>query len=142
VVKLKWDLLYFSLFGGKEMKNFLIGFVFSLLLLLGFILLRNEIGLWVAFGLSLLISTIVFGFYVNKKKPTLNEIVLISLGTGIFYIIFASIGIQLLPVEEIRDLGDIVMPYVNAFIFGLSTIICFIVFGFSFNKYSNKNTTF
>jgi hypothetical protein len=119
------------------MKNYLIGITFSLLLLLCFILLRNRIGLWEAFGFSLLISTFAFVFYVNKKRSKFKEIILISIGTGIFYIIFASIGIKLFPVEEIRDVGDIFMPYLNAFIFGLCTFICFIAFGSFFNRHLN-----
>lgn len=124
------------------MKNFFTGIIFSLLLLISFTLLRNGIELWGAFGLSLGISTIVFVFYIKEKKPNFKEIVLISLATGILYFIFASIGIKLFPVEQIRDLGDVIMPYVNAFIFSLFTIISLIICGFSFNKYSNKNTTF
>lgn len=50
------------------MKNFLIGITFSLLLLLCFILLRTRIGLWVAFGFSLLISTIVLCFLCQQKE--------------------------------------------------------------------------
>jgi Na+-driven multidrug efflux pump len=124
------------------MKDFLVGITFSLLLLLCFILLRNIIGLWEAFGFSLLISTIFFVIYVHKKKSKFKEIILISIGTGTFLIIFASIGIKLFPVEEIRDVGDILMPYFNAFIFGLCAFICFIAFGSFFNRHNNKNTTF
>ncbi|MCQ6275894.1 hypothetical protein JMM81_13135 [Bacillus sp. V3B] len=116
------------------MKSFFKGIIFSLLLLAVFLLLRNGIELLIAFGLSLLISTIVFVLYVNKKKLLFKELVWISIGTGFFYIIFASIGITLFPVEEIRDLGDIVMPYVNAFIFGLFTVFVFIFFGFKYSK--------
>ncbi|TDL74787.1 hypothetical protein E2R56_11590 [Rhodococcus qingshengii] len=124
------------------MKNFLVGIIFSLLLLLCFILLRNIIGLWEAFGFSLLISTSVFVIYVHKKRSKFKEIILLSIMTGIFFIIFASLGIKLFPVEEIRDVGDILMPYLNAFIFGLCAFICFIALGSFFNRHINKDTTF
>jgi O-antigen/teichoic acid export membrane protein len=116
------------------MKNFITGIIFSLLLLICFTLLRNGIGLWIAFVLSLVITTFVFAFYIKKKKASRKETRFISIGTGVFYIIFASIGIALFPAEQIRDLGDIVMPYFNAFIFGVCTIIVFIYSGMTINK--------
>jgi glycerol uptake facilitator-like aquaporin len=122
------------------MKNFLIGITFSFLVLLCFILLRSRIGLWEAFCLSLFISTTIFVFYVNKKRSKFKEIILISIGTGIFYIIFASIGIKLYPVKEIRDVGDMLMPYLNAFIFGLCTFICFLAFGSFFRRHIIRPT--
>ncbi|HWO75650.1 MAG TPA: hypothetical protein VNM69_06970 [Bacillus sp. (in: firmicutes)] len=117
------------------MRNVFIGFVFSVLLLLCFTLL-NRIGISISFGISLVISSIVFVYYVNNKKPNLKGIVLISIVTGVFYIIFVSIGVKLFPNEEVRDLGDVVMPYLYAFIFGLLTTFVFIFLGFKYAKSS------
>jgi hypothetical protein len=116
------------------MKNFFTGIIFGLILLISFTLLRNGFGLWLSFVLSLVISTLVFIFYIKKKKTSRKETILSSLGAGIFYIIFASIGIALFPAEQIRDLGDIIMPYFNAVIFGVCTAIVFIFSGITFNK--------
>ena len=120
------------------MKNFLIGMIFSLLLLFSFLLLRYAFELWIAFIISLVVAVIVYAIYTKKKTPKSNEVVLISSATGIFYIVFASIGIKWFSKESIRDLGDIVIPYMNAFIFGVCTIIVFIVIGLTLIKKSTK----
>lgn len=116
------------------MKNFFTGIIFSLILLISFTLLRNGIGLWLSFVLSLVISTPVFVFYIKKKIKSRKETTLISLGAGVFYISFAFIGITLFPTEQVRDLGDVVMPYFQAVIFGVCTTIVFIFLGITFNK--------
>ncbi|WP_299745721.1 hypothetical protein [uncultured Rossellomorea sp.] len=116
------------------MKNFLSGMLFSLLLLLSFIFIRTVAGVWVSFAWSLFITTAVFLFYGRKKKWSGKDIVLISFGTGLFYILFASFGISLVPPEPIRDLGDIVMPYLYAGVFGGCTMIVLVLSGLVINK--------
>lgn len=111
------------------MRNSFAGTIFSLVLLISFILLRNIVGLWTAFIFSLVISTFIFVLYAKKKELCRKEIIMVSLITGILFIIFASIGIVLFPPEQIRDIGDIVMPYLNAITFGICTIIVFMVSG-------------
>lgn len=123
-----------SLLEGCVMKDFLVGIIYSLLIVLSFSLLRNVFELWTAFILSLVIPIIVFIIYTIKKNANLKSVVMNSLGTGFFYIVFASIGIALFPKEQIRDLGDIVMPYINALIFGVCAIVVFICFGFTLIK--------
>ncbi|MGM0852771.1 MAG: hypothetical protein ACQEWI_09210 [Bacillota bacterium] len=116
------------------MKNFLSGMLFSLLMLIAFILIRTVAGLWASFAWSLFITNAVFLFYKRKKKWSRKDIVLISLSTGLFYIIFASFGISLVPPEPIRDLGDIVMPYLYAGVFGGCTMLVLFLSGMVFNN--------
>ncbi|MHA7136768.1 hypothetical protein ACRTEV_05785 [Rossellomorea arthrocnemi] len=116
------------------MNNFLSGMLLSLLLLITFILIRTVAGLWTSFEWSLFITTAVFLFYRKKKKWSRKDIVLISLSTVLFYLIFASFGNSLVPPEPIRDLGDIVMPYLYAGVFGGCTMIVLFLSGMVFNK--------
>ncbi|WP_246941219.1 hypothetical protein [Bacillus pinisoli] len=113
------------------MKHLSIGSVFGLLLLLSFMLLRNWAGLWVAFCLSLLIFATVFIFYIKNKKLKTKDILQISIASGFIYMIIASLGIMMFPPEQIRDAGDIVMPYLHVFIFGFITSVSFLLVGFS-----------
>ncbi|MEI5909406.1 hypothetical protein WAK64_20470 [Bacillus spongiae] len=117
------------------MKKFSTGIIFSLLLLTVFLLLRNGIALWPSFLLSVVSSAIVFIFFIKKKKLVRKDISLISLGAGILFTIIVSIGIVLFPSGQVRDLGDILMPYINAVIFGFCTTVVFILLGITFNKY-------
>ena len=112
------------------MKNFLIGIIFCVLLLASFLLLRGGFELWPSFIISLVVCTIALILYIKKKKPNLKEVVLTSSGTGLFYILFASIGIKLFPKEQIRDIGDIVMPYIYVLVFSICTVVVFIFVGY------------
>ncbi|MGM0751617.1 MAG: hypothetical protein ACQET6_06760 [Bacillota bacterium] len=116
------------------MKNFLSGMLFSLLLLLAFILTRSIAGLWVSFAWSLFITAVVFLLYRRKKQWCGKDMALISLSTGLFYILFASFGISLVPPEPIRDLGDIVMPYLYACVFGGCAMIVLFLTGRVFSR--------
>lgn len=117
------------------MRNFFSGILLSSLLLISFTILRfNGIELWSAYWLALFICTTMFIYYVRKKKANLKDIISISIGSGLFYFIFASIGITLFPMKQIRDIGDLIMPYFNSLYFGLLTVIIMSVCGVFFNN--------
>lgn len=71
----------------------------------------------------------MFSNYTMKKNAHSKKVVMNSLGTGFFNIVFASVGIALFPSEQIRDIGDVVMPYLYALSFGVCTFVIFICFG-------------
>ena len=60
-----------------------------------------------------------------------KEVFVYSIGTGSVYIVFSTAGITLFPREQIRDIGDIVMPYITALSFGCLAIIVYLVLGFT-----------
>ncbi|MBN8192912.1 hypothetical protein JI667_12245 [Bacillus sp. NTK074B] len=116
------------------MENLPRGLSFSLLSLSAFMATRMVAGLWVSFACSLLITTAVFLFWGIKRKWGGVEILLVSLITGLLHFTFASFGISLLPPEPIRDLGDLIMPYVHAAVFAGCTIVVMWVVGMIFFK--------
>ncbi|MGM9985855.1 MAG: hypothetical protein ACI35O_01385 [Bacillaceae bacterium] len=116
------------------MRNMIPSIIFSFVSLLIFIIFRGVFDLIVAFSLSLFISLIVYGAYIKKKNPTNREIIYVSLGTGLFFIIFSSIGIKLFPPTHIRDIGDLIMPYMNAFIFSFWLMVSYLAFGFLLSR--------
>ncbi|PFG07531.1 hypothetical protein [Bacillus sp. es.034] len=116
------------------MRNYLSGMLFSLLSLLSFLFIRTVDGLWGSFAWSLLLTIVVFLFYRRKINWDRKDIIVISFSTGLFYLLFASFGISLYPPEPIRDLGDIIMPYLHAGMFGVYTMIVMFLSGMVFNK--------
>ncbi len=120
------------------MGDFLKGIIYSFILLIVFLLFRIAFGLWSSFILSLALSTIIFIIITKKKNATSKKVILNSLGTGMFFSIFASIGIALFPKEQIRDAGDVIMPYINAFAFGMGAFLIFTCFGFLSLKAENR----
>lgn len=60
--------------------------------------------------------------------------IVIGLDPILYKAVYAFIGISLFQTEQVRDLGDVVMPYFKAVIFGVCTTIVFIFFGITFNK--------
>jgi len=122
-----------------NMRSFFKGIIFSLILLILFTMLSKAVGFWIGFIFSLIISSFIFVFYSNKKKLLRKQSIFISFSTGIFFIIFAFIGITLFPPQQIRDLGDLFMPYINALILGVSSIVVFIFSEVTYNK-NNLNT--
>lgn len=119
------------------MKHFFTGIIFSLFLLISFSTSRSSgIGLWSAYWLALAICTTIFIYYIRKRKSNLKDIIYISLGSGLFYFIFASIGITLFPIKQLRDIGDLIMPYFHTLYFGSLTVIVMSVCGIIVNKFN------
>lgn len=116
------------------MKIDLSGIPFSLLVLIGFISFRAVLGLWPAFACSLFMTIPVFVLYCRKKNWNRKKTVLISFSTSLFFILFASVGITLFPPHLIRDLGDIIMPYLNACAFGVCIMVVLFLSGVVFTK--------
>ncbi|PFA63118.1 hypothetical protein CN378_19005 [Bacillus sp. AFS015802] len=105
------------------MKNLLRGLLFSLFSLSAFMAARMVAGLWPSFACSLFITTAVFLFSGFKGKWSGVEIMLVSFSTGVFYLAFACFGIYSFPPEPIRDLGDLIMPYLHAGVFAVCTVV-------------------
>ncbi|WP_064091828.1 hypothetical protein [Rossellomorea aquimaris] len=111
------------------MKKYLLGVPFSILALLLFILLRNEFSLWTSFLSSVLATLSIFCIYLIKSKPLQQEVVQLSVGIGLVYLLLSSMGITIFPRENIRDLGDIVMPYIYSILFSFLLAITLLIFG-------------
>lgn len=120
------------------MREFLRGISFSAALLLIFLVLRIELGLWESFFPPLIMTSALFVFYIKNKKLNNKAIIINSMGTGFFYVVFPLIWILLFPVKVTRDILDYIMPYYNAFTFGVISTVTFLFVGFSFYKLYRK----
>lgn len=107
----------------------------TLLISFYFLLWKLSHSSFIAFIISFVITAAITSFYSNKLNLKSMGVIQLSMGTGIAFIILAWISITLFPPAVLRDIGDIVNPYLKSLLFGLITIVIMTLFNlFKFRK--------
>lgn len=103
-----------------------------------FLVEPKMLSLWISFFISLILPIVIFGYLIKKAKIKKADFVKVSLSGGITVIIIAWISIKVYPPFVIRDIWDIVTPYINALYIGVTFSLIFSFIGFVFVKMFNK----
>ncbi|WP_027408455.1 hypothetical protein [Anoxybacteroides tepidamans] len=119
---------------------YFLGSGLGILLLLLFLLARLVFSLWIAFFLSLIVPIGIFVYLIKKNRIKKAGFIKASFSGGIAFIIIAWIGIKIFPPSVIRDVWDILMPYIRAGYMGVIFSAILNLIGFVFVKQlDNKN---
>jgi hypothetical protein len=111
------------------------GSCFGVMTLLLYLVIKINLGLWSSFFCSLILTMIIFGYLKFKNQIVTKDILKVSFTGGITFTLIVWIGIKLFPPSVVRDLGDIVMPYIWASLMGFLLMVVFISLGFTLQKF-------
>lgn len=116
------------------MEKYIKGIILGVLLFSFYIFFSSALGIWISIVFALSITVLSLGIYIRKKQIPMKESLWISLIAGLTYALISSLAISLFPPEEIRDVGDIVMPYLNALTFTVIAIFVYIALGMALSR--------
>jgi hypothetical protein len=106
------------------LKLFIRSALFGTILFSFYLLLwKLSLSSLLAFIISLVITATISSIYGHKINLKIKYVIQLSVGSGIAFISLAWVGITLFPPTVIRDIGDIVYPYLKSLEYGLITIV-------------------